>query len=175
VARSHLSHLVWLALSTDIQDVDDLLDSLPGEDVVATANALVESQVLQHIHRLFERDIRVRLSTDDPVVAFRLLPMRAQPTLCSLRTSRSGRQSPASDLTAPPPRDAWSIAVTDRKRTTNHGPTLAGKRAWQDSNLRHTAPETVALSPELQARARAGTAQGCYRNVCGASTDGRGD
>jgi hypothetical protein len=26
------------------------------------------------------------------------------------------------------------------------------KRAWQDSNLRHTAPETVALSPELQAR-----------------------
>src|SRR5215207_3595493 len=81
--------------------------------------------------------------------------MRAQPTLCSLRTSRSGRQSPASDLTAPPPRDTWSIAVTDRKRTTNHGPTLTGKRAWQDSNLRHTAPETVALSPELQARARA--------------------
>jgi hypothetical protein len=28
------------------------------------------------------------------------------------------------------------------------------KRAWQDSNLRHTAPETVALSPELQARAK---------------------
>jgi hypothetical protein len=27
----------------------------------------------------------------------------------------------------------------------------AEKRAWQDSNLRHTAPETVALSPELQA------------------------
>src|SRR5918994_7850993 len=25
------------------------------------------------------------------------------------------------------------------------------KRAWKDSNLRHTAPETVALSPELQA------------------------
>ena len=25
------------------------------------------------------------------------------------------------------------------------------QRAWQDSNLRHTAPETVALSPELQA------------------------
>src|SRR5829696_7838413 len=25
------------------------------------------------------------------------------------------------------------------------------KRAWQDSNLRHTAPETVALSLELQA------------------------
>ena len=34
-----------------------------------------------------------------------------------------------------------------------------GKRAWQDSNLRHTAPETVALSPELQARAIAGTAR----------------
>ncbi len=26
------------------------------------------------------------------------------------------------------------------------------ERAWKDSNLRHTAPETVALSPELQAR-----------------------
>ena len=25
------------------------------------------------------------------------------------------------------------------------------ERAWKDSNLRHTAPETVALSPELQA------------------------
>jgi hypothetical protein len=50
------------------------------------------------------------------------------------------------------------------------------KRAWQDSNLRHTAPETVALSPELQARARVGTAQGCYRNACGASTEGgKGD
>jgi hypothetical protein len=34
-----------------------------------------------------------------------------------------------------------------------------GKRAWQDSNLRHTAPETVALSPELQARERVGTAR----------------
>ena len=33
------------------------------------------------------------------------------------------------------------------------------KRAWQDSNLRHTAPETVALSPELQAHASAGTAR----------------
>src|SRR5215216_6550682 len=38
------------------------------------------------------------------------------------------------------------------------------KRAWQDSNLRHTAPETVALSPELQARAKE-TASGCYRNA----------
>src|SRR5688500_3492678 len=52
-------------------------------------------------------------------------------------------------------------------------PSTKQQRAWQDSNLRHTAPETVALSPELQARARVGTAQGCYRNVCGASTDGR--
>ena len=35
------------------------------------------------------------------------------------------------------------------------------ERAWQDSNLRHTAPETVALSPELQARERE-TAPRCY-------------
>jgi hypothetical protein len=29
--------------------------------------------------------------------------------------------------------------------------TVKAERAWKDSNLRHTAPETVALSPELQA------------------------
>src|SRR3954451_7765582 len=32
--------------------------------------------------------------------------------------------------------------------------TAIAERAWQDSNLRHTAPETVALYPELQAHAK---------------------
>ena len=60
-------------------------------------------------------------------------------------------------------------------RRKHNPPSRFGKRAWQDSNLRHTAPETVALSPELQARANVGTAKGCYPNACGASMDRRGD
>jgi hypothetical protein len=47
------------------------------------------------------------------------------------------------------------IRANERARQVTNYPAKS-KRAWQDSNLRHTAPETVALSPELQARARVG-------------------
>ncbi len=71
---------------------------------------------------------------------------------CYQAARRSREFAPCLELAlrrcVPPLKGRW----TPKRKTNQHHNWLVRKeRAWKDSNLRHTAPETVALSPELQA------------------------
>jgi hypothetical protein len=57
--RPDLPHLIRLGVPASRLNIEDLVHAIPGEDVMATSNALVEAEATQERPQLGERNRRI--------------------------------------------------------------------------------------------------------------------
>jgi hypothetical protein len=74
-----LFYLIRFCLVTLRLKVEDFRDILAMKDVMAAVDPTLESEVFHHLQKVIERDIRVRVSSKDPLEEFAVDGHESQP------------------------------------------------------------------------------------------------